>query len=280
MIDGEHVQNKISAFLSGKIYRSVLFVLVAFLVLAGYIFFFTSPLFFPDQTDVTFSELGQEEEFSTGRSVKLERWDYDDRKRIMEVEVSFKNEVFDANNNYAISARIQKNNKIKKLDTKVVFDSVDMCVIQILNLPKKDTVISLTIEAAVEDTTACRFYSSYTHAYATSIEEPQEEKYYRILRLSRLSESYAQTLSEKEQLQTENNEKIQNIHKTIDELEKDIVYQTHDEAEKTQEQISSYYAEIEELQKQNDVFLKDIDELHEKISTVQKQIAAIGGVLS
>lgn len=271
-IDINEIQNKFEDFLSGKKSRSMVFILVAIIICIGYIIFFTSSIWMPVKSDIVFSSIGQEQELSLDRTVTLERWDYDEKQNMMEIELSFLNSTFDGNNDYSIEAVIIKNNGSKKtVPWNAAVSSDTMCVLQISDIPKSNITVSLKINCVnVQDTKTVKFYSDKVHSYKTNILLNQNETYYRMLKLERKAEDYEKSISELQKQYQNNIGTINTIKNTINTLEAEKEYQTTDEIDITNDTIAEYNNSIKEKNEENDEILKQIYSYREKLSDIHK----------
>lgn len=134
---------KIDKIALRKNQESFSFIIVIFLLLGGYLFFFTSTLWMPPSADASYlTKVGTEVAWDD-RTVIINRWDYSEKQNEMEVEITVNNKSYDGNNKYSFSAVELRGTMLK---TEVKVSDEDWIVVKIKELPNRWSDISLRMD--------------------------------------------------------------------------------------------------------------------------------------
>lgn len=244
---------------------SIYFVIIIFLFIAGYSFFFTSRLWMPPGSDVRyFTNLNEEVNWGS-RTVKIIRWDYCNKSKIMEVELDVANKEYDGKNVYDFEALEYGG---EELSVKKIVEEADWIVLQISGLPKRWSEVSLRmfVEGTNED--RLKLYTNVKNVNKVEKIAEKDINGYRVGRFEKEVLNYQNEINDKnkqiESLTTE----IENIQAEMARLEDGKTYQTELQIEATNEKISE--ANIKMISNQ-----EKIVELQEEIAEINKRIEMV-----
>lgn len=247
------------------------FILILFLFTGGYLFFFTSNAWMPAGSSANaLTPPGQETEWN-GRTVSVTRWDYCETSGTMEVELDIRNTSYDGRNIYEYSALEKLGGK---LSVGVILEEEDWVILQITDLPKRWSEVSLRMDMKeqVENMGLLKLYTNVNDVNrVSSIEERDRDGYLKV-RFETKIQTYQNTIENLQaEIQNLENEK-QEIRRETARLQEGRQYQTLEQQRATDQAVaeaeSKYIsAEAEIAQKQT-----EITEMNERIALTRKQM--------
>ncbi len=247
------------------------FFLILFIFIGGYLFFFTSNSWMPAGSSANaLTPTGQENEWN-GRTVSVIRWDYCENSGMMEVELAIRNTSYDGQNTYEYSA-LEKQGK--NLSVKTVLEEADWVILQIADLPRRWSEISLRMDMK-EDAESLGLLKLYTNVNdvhcVDRIVKKDRDGYLK----ARFETQIAAYKSAIESLQGE----IQNLEKEMQEINSEIArlqesrqYQTEEQQTATDRAITEAESKYKSAETEISGKQAEIAEMNERITLTQKQM--------
>lgn len=254
---------------------SIYFVIIIFLFIAGYAFFFTSRLWMPPGSDVRYLTNLNEDVKWGNRTVKIIRWDYCDKSKTMEVELDVENTEYDGKNSYDFEALEYGG---KELKIKKIVEEADWLVIQISDLPKRWSEVSLRMFVAGTDEDRLKLYTNIKAVNKVENIVEKDINGYRVGRFETEILNYQNEVDEKNKDISELTTEIENIQAEIARLEESKTYQTELQIEATNEKISEANLKLVSNQEKIVSLQEEITEINKRIEMVQLQINEVLGI--
>lgn len=254
----------------------------------------------PNDLPLTYSKLGAISKVDMTTSLQLDRWEYSPKKNFMELALVIKNSNQDYHTEFSVKA-VSINDSQKLLKTKIVLQSEQLLVIQIVDLPKEkeweilsvavrpkeqeltsteqtssgaSKTVSVTTDSSnyLSANTVARFSCDYrTIAINNELGTKTETEY--------LEQGVQTNIEETENSKVENlkaidgnNAKILVMQGDISKLESDKKYQTDEEQVATQSIIGSKANQVEQLNNKNMALVEDNVELDRKLEKLRLKI--------
>ncbi len=268
-------QSKLFQMLQGRAMRNTFFAVLGTFLLGGYLFFFTSNMIFPNHTKYMFTPPGQVANFSSTRTVTLERWNYSPTQKIMELIVTMENNDFDSNNEYQSSCVINVKGKEYQAVMTPIINEENYYVMQIKNVPNNFSQATLQIKIKNDDTSkTVRLYTNQDEIkLVDNITAKTKNEYVKEQTQDNMKQYKAVIV----ELQNKNDEiliQISNIKTANQKLEDDKKYQTENEIAETNQKINRNNSEMKKLQetiKANEGLITEhqlkLDKAKEKINS-------------
>lgn len=253
---------------------SIYFVIIIFLFIAGYAFFFTSRLWMPPGSDVRYLTNLNEDVNWGNRTIQIIRWDYCDESKTMEVELDVENSEFDGKNSYDFEALEYGG---KELKIKKIVEEADWIVIQISELPKRWSEVSLRMFVAGTDSDKLKLYTNIKAVNKVEQVVEKDINGYRVGRLEAEILNYQNEVADKNKEISELTAEIENIQAEISRLEESKTYQTEIQIEATNEKISDANTKLISNQEKIMDLQEEIEEINKRIEMVQLQINEVLG---
>lgn len=247
------------------------FILILFVFTGGYLFFFTSNAWMPAGSSANaLTQLGQESEWN-GRTVSVTRWDYCENSGTMEVELDIRNTSYDGQNTYEYSALEKMGGK---LPVSVILEEADWVILQITDLPKRWSEVSLRMDMTehAESMGLLKLYTNVNDVSRVNSIEKRDREGYRMVRFETQIQTYQNMIgslqAEIQDLESEKHE----ISRETERLQEGRQYQTLEQQRATDQAVAeaeSKYkgAEAEIAEKQ-----AKITEMNERIALTRKQM--------
>lgn len=240
-----------------------------FVLVGGYLFFFSSPFWMPpDYSGVTASRIGEEQQ-AENRTIRLMKWDYCETQQNMEVILEIDSQAIDGIEHYTY--RVMERNQGMVTATPVI-ERADLVVLHLENLPRKWAELSLQMRLPESKASAMnesgelgRFYTTRKDVHRVKKIEVQAPRQYEREVIEQTIQIHVQEIQSCEQRIAAEKQTISEAEETIRDLRSELKFETETEQLETQEQIHSVEAEeqaareriqeqeqtIRELQEQN-----------------------------
>ncbi len=245
------------------------FVIPINIIIIGYLFFFSSRLWMPVGSDVSFyTRLGVAQEWKD-REITVIRWDYCEADRSMEIELDIQNKSFDGNNKYVASARDINEGFI---DISKVVEEPDWIIIKLSDIPKRWSEISLRLGMTEDDDEPCKIYTNILKVNHVEQLGQDDIEGYRIQRFNLEISNYEKEMKKNQKEIDKTQKTNDNITQEIRRLEQNKKNETDQQKNETDEIISNARSQItmnntavQELEQKN-------TEIQKRIEKVQIQI--------
>lgn len=249
------------------------------------LFFFTSKVWMYDDDPIKQTPFGQEIFQHDQTEVVLKKWEYNEQDNFMEVVIEKKHkgsDIIKPTFQYVAKDAL----KDSVLDSKIVFESNEIVVLEIMNLPEKFKYITVAMDEYRDEETLRIEYRESTGSEEFTLPKPKRVVFvgdYREVEINnqlvtRDSKEYEKEniLVEIEQLQNEitfiENDKRPHISKGIIELEDEIVRLTDEIKFATETEKKDLESEIESKKGSIKRALKNKKELDEEVVTLENKI--------
>lgn len=246
--------------------------------IGGYLFFFSSPLWMPDNYTGLEPTKINDTVTANERDVTLVSWIYSKEEKKLQAQFEIKNMSIDGFNQYEWGA-VERNKGVIK--TEVVLQTDDMAVINLLNVPRRWTEISLRMNIPAsseeEDEVTLKFYAVKNSVErVTHIKEKSSTEYMIFAAENKISVYRKEQRALKKDIEKQENS-ILSAKRTIKKLEADKKYQTADEQFETDERIMEINNEIRIFEAQIEKDASDIKQLQEKVKMQKQLLESLGG---
>lgn len=254
---------------------SKIYLVTTMIFLLSFGFFLTSKLYITETDDVLQTAIGKEFELYGSKKITINDWAYDEEKNKMQIILITNNlsSYLTELNFYAIS----KLDTSKKLDTKVEYESNDIYIISINNIPKNFNQISLKIEensigSKTDDTKkqVASFYTDERVVERASLNEEELNSFAIKATDEMINEANKSITNSKKTVEDKQNQ-IKNIELQIAKLKQDLTFQTLEEQTETnneifglKNQIISFENEIKELEIEQAAYNEKINKLKQR----------------
>lgn len=261
--------------------------LASFIIL-GFAFFFTSKLFFADAADILNTEINKELNINSSVSFTINEWIYDAESNRMQVTLLTNNMTDYLSDLKFIS--VSRTNLTKKLPTKIVYNTRDIYIIMIEQVPKNFEQVAVRFikeEVNLEDIflydisdnaqnvevkskVLASIYADQREVASGEVKQQKVKEY----ALNVTNEMIEQTEIERSNRMKDiqkNTLIISKIREEIELLKDEIIYQTVAEQDDTNNNIFNLEKEIENINQQNSIILADVDSLDAKIKRLTQR---------
>lgn len=254
--------------------KNTFLLIVSVAVMFFYFVMFTSAMWLPsdggDYQQIAINQSIINEEHK--RTLTLVRWDYSEEQKQMQIQFRIENFNYDGKNEYNFSA-IDKNNG--KLKTVSVYQDMEILVIDIKDVPKKWSTISLRIGFAEEDPDQKNIFKIYGNSQnineVNAIEEGNKNSYYILDTECQITEIEKQIEDEKYSI-TKHQDRISEITKTMSIKTENLEYMTEKEKKEAIAEISSMENEIKASQDSIKGSEDRISEYQDRIAKLEEKI--------
>ncbi|WEA41783.1 hypothetical protein [Lysinibacillus fusiformis] len=263
----------------------IVYTLVAFFIIGGFAFFYSTKLFIADTVDILNTEIGKEFAINNLSKFTVNEWVYDEETNKMQVTLITSN-LTDHLSDLEFVA-VSKSNLKKSLPTKVVYSTHDVYMIMIEDVPKNFGQVALRLvkqeidldkmlsidtinssesdeQAKIKDSILVSIYADQRVIETGTVKQQKVKEYaFKIT-----NELITETENSRELLMKDiqkNTLFISRIKEEIEVLKKELIYQTTAEQDVTNNKIFSLENEIESFEKKNSDILVDVDSFDAKI---------------
>ena len=241
--------------------RSKQIPIVFTIMIVGFIFFLSSKTWINVTGDlVEPTEIGTEI-VKDNTTVSLQRWDYDAKKRMMEIELGITTTDI-GEKNYTFSGTTRRYGKI---DMKCIANDEEMVILQATKIPEQWREIAITIED--QDKKIGKIFTIAKTVNRKTIEKKTKSDY--------LVAYYQNKITTNEEQMEELDEKIEKNKVVIDDTMVKIEDVTKQKEYMTDEQITQADNEIEELKNQIRTLQSDNKRLTEEKAEIKKRNSMI-----
>lgn len=263
----------------------VFYTIIAFFIIGGFAFFYSTKLFIADDIDILNTEIGKEFAISNTSKFTISEWIYDQETNKMQVTLITSN-LTDHLSDLDFIA-VAKSNLKKPLDTRIVYSTHDVYMVMIEDVPKNfgqvalrlvkneidfDEMLSLSgkdsldsdEESDIKDSVLVSIYADQRVVEDGNVKQQKVKEYaFKIT-----NELIEETEIKRELLMKDiqkNTVIISRIKEEIESLKKELIYQTTAEQDVTNNKIFTLEKQIEDYEKKNSDILVDVDSFDAKI---------------
>lgn len=202
----------------------------------GNLFFLSSNAVFHGTSSIITPTKYEEPLSWNGRVIQLIRWEYDPSRKLMEVELSIEENIsLDGVKNYQYVSNEYKAGAMK---VNAVAETDDMLIVQIENVPKNYTILSLHVNTPEGDPEEDLVVYGNNHTVHQTYIEERTVNEYAVAKAERTIEKMKQNIVTSKKVIEEQCVAIENGNSRISELNEKLEYQVGEEYEKTQSQIT------------------------------------------
>ena len=260
-------------------------------IVIGFGFFYTSKLFFADESDLLFTQIGEEFSINATSKFTINEWIYDEESNKMQITLITSNLTDHLSDLNFIS--VSKKNLQKELPVRVVYNTRDIFIIMIDDVPKNfDQVVLRLVKEEIDfdHILALDNPDALTKEEQESIQKNIIANVYTDERVVDKGEvrqqrvnSYALKVTneliemaneERELYMTElqkNTLMISRIQEEIALLKEELIYQTVSEQDETNNKIFSLEKEIEDIESNNETILTNVDAVDSKKERLEQR---------
>ena len=264
---------------------SKVYVFVSFIFIMGFVFFGTSKLFIAEEVPINQTELNTEFDLRASGKFRINSWTYNEEKYIMEVTI-----VTNGMKDYSFEldfSSISKSNLKQELPIETVFNDNEIYILHISKVPKNFEQVALRLHRSEKNMQDIFIeeedIDSKTNKKLVSTVYTDERKVDRGTIELKSNRSYL--LQVTEDIITETNVKKEDINKKIEkvillnedlnneieDLKKDLLYETLDEQIDTNNKIYRLEREVESKEKDIDLMRQDIKNMDSKIERLKQK---------
>lgn len=239
-----------------------------FFFIAGYAFFFSTKVWYDDTSELVTATKMNAVKVWNERNVQLLNWEYSDRQRMMEIQLSIVNKSYDGKDTYVFKALEKKKGY---LTTEVVMNESGFFVIRIRDVPNKWSQIALFVDFEEETLDYCKFFTNKVDV--ARVERITDHTYneYMILRLDSQISMYEEKIASLEKDIEKQNQLIQNCKVDIENYQAEKEFQTKKEQDETDRLIMEVQRKISSAEAAIDTDKQNIQEYQERIELSKKE---------
>lgn len=263
------LKKKINPFLSGSIVIVALF----------YFFVLSSTVWIPQNSKFKITEMNaQMFEPNSERSIILTRWDYSEKQSKMQIQFQIENKSYDGKDRYEWAAVDRNKGELK---TKAVYQDRNILVVEIEEVPKNWSIISLRMGMEGEDPNQAflfKVYGNDTNIRSVSLIDQDDKNDFYIYDLENEIALDRKEIKKQEKIVVTQEKKLKELQAIINSKTSDLKYMTEKELEEATEELAglenieeSYETNILEAQNMKSEYEQRIVKLQEKIKTYQKK---------
>lgn len=252
------------------------FYYIAFaIIVLGFGIFFNSKHIMPDTTQLYNTSIGQQ--FHIGDlNIYLNRWEYNQNKNFMEIELRY-SETDDSLNSKLDFSAVAKVNTSKKLQIETVVKTDNTYILHIENVPKNYGAICIKVlendDSDSSSNSKISLYCDYRKVKINNTLKIQSEKDYLIKITKEDIKSYENKISEDNKIIAKNKVKMDEINKNINDLDSQYKYEIKDEQQKTTQKINDLQNKITQINKENDDLFSTENNDYEKIGKLKLKLS-------
>lgn len=261
--------------------KTVLMYVILIVIIIGYVFFFTSPLWVSEKTaaeDPT--EIGTAQTFGEDgeKSFTIDTWRYSPSQNLMEIKFKVANNAFDGKDLYNFTVGYQGAKNYSAPGIEQMVQDPDYVVLIVRNIPTEWTSICVSLYYAgqnVENTEPLlNFYaSSDSISRVSHIQILSSNGYRAALVDERISALNKRKASLQKSIDA-NNKKSAAMDKSMEEITERMTLDTDEEKENDESAISDIKSQQGELKAANDQAKEQIAALNKEIGQLEKKRAS------
>lgn len=261
--------------------KTVLMYAILIVIIIGYVFFFTSPLWVSEKTaaeDPT--EIGTAQTFGEDgeKSFTIDTWRYSPSQNLMEIKFKVANNAFDGKDLYNFTVGYQGAKNYSTPGIEQMVQDPDYVVLIVRNIPTEWTSICVSLYYAgqnVENTEPLlNFYaSSDSISRVSHIQILSSNGYRAALVDERISALNKRKASLQKSIDA-NNKKSAAMDKSMEEITERMTLDTDEEKENDESAISDIKSQQGELKAANDQAKEQIAALNKEIGQLEKKRAS------
>ena len=212
------------------------------------------------------------------RSIILTRWDYSSKQRKMQIQFQIENKSYDGKDRYEWAAVDRNKGELK---TKAVYQDRNILVVEIEEVPKNWSIISLRMGMEGEDPNQAflfKVYGNDTNIRSVSLIDQDDKNDFYIYDLENEIALDRKEIKKQEKIVVDQEKKLRELQAIINSKTSDLKYMTEKELEEATEELAgleniedSYETNILEAQNMKSEYEQRIVKLQEKIKTYQKK---------
>lgn len=264
--------------------QRVIMMVIALVIVLGYVFFFTSPMFIKDkEADNDPTPLGEAQAFGEDgdKSMTIDTWRYSPSQGLMELKLDVTNEAYDGRDRYVFQPEFQgvDESELSSVWVEPMVSDPDFIVLIVHNVPADWVGIGLEV-----------FYPGHTksdpllelYASADSITRVDHLKlltsngYRAAVVDEQIAGVQKQIRTRQKQIQA-NNTRISNMDKEAQRINSKLALDTEDEQAGDQQSLEAIQEQQQDLEAQNDQLQSEIGQLNLQIAQLTKKRNAYFG---
>ena len=302
------IQSLVYSKTSVKNNKSMFYYISFVFIIIMYFIFFNANSILPDNSTVMNSTLGKEVNAGSTK-ISINRWEYDENKKFMEIELSYKDSGDYISTKLEFSAKAKVNVK-KKLNVKTMLNTDDIYIVRIENIPENYEAVALkvsqdsnlntdinidTSHITTDDfssstvsnnlsndinesiTNNATLYCDYRKVKINNNIKEETQKYYLInITKTEISNINKDVITINNKVKSNEN-LIVMANEKINSLNSQYKYEIKEEQNNTNQKINSYKAKIADNQRQNanlqltkSSLIEKIDKLELKVKDITK----------
>lgn len=246
----------------------------------GILFFILASFILPKKPNYRETPVGTTTSLSQQINLTLTNCDYNPESKYLEAIISIDAPISLVQQKYTVNCYSSKN-PTQKLDSNFFLTGLSTMIIQVHNLQKNFSYVSLKIQIESDEDSSSSSSSNQSNTRfivskkGVTIDYDLSEKTdteYRITSIQNELKTAQNNITEQEGKIAANDKKISDYQSAIETLEGEKIYQTEDEIKETDEAISSKKNEIISLQKESAKYQEAITSYQNKINKLMANL--------
>lgn len=255
--------------------HNTLISLFLFIFLGGYLFFFTSNALLSSNQEADAYSDQEKTYYFLNREINIISWTYSMDQKLMEAVLEIKNLAFDGVDAYKTEAVERKKGN---LQTKQAYQDASTLVVQIEDVPKNFTEVSLRIELQDKDagseedsSDVLKLYNNFNRIEKVKEIKTGDKAHYAGIKLKKAIKKYEEESLECQEQMQALEEKIKNAKQFIADQQKERPYQIEGE-DNTEQLIQEAKSEIKQSQESMEDLKTKIEENDLLILQIKEKI--------
>lgn len=261
-------------------------ILIAVVIILGYLFFFTSPQFIkPKAASNDPTPLGEAQQFGEDgqKSLTIQKWVYSPSQAMMEIWIVPDNQAFDGKNSYEFETAFQG---AKKWDSSPSIDQMvhdeDLIVLILRDIPEK--WVSIDLQAYYQGETKgdplVDMYASFDSISRTQHIKVLSSNQYRASVVDTQIQSLQKQIQGYQNQIKQNEQTITNMDKEAQRINGDMALDTDDEKASDKDDLEEIKQRQKELEQKNQSLESQIADVNGTIGQLQKKRNSYLGIVS
>lgn len=257
--------------------KSIFYYSFFVLLITATSFFFFSKDILKDDTPILNTKLGQEVFLGESSKLILKKWEYNQIKNFMEIEIKVEDFAALLGKKIDIKA-ISRVNPRQKIPVDIKVKTNELYVVRIKNIPEKYHTMALKFTVDDEDLTRNKEATMYADnrkiVLNNELKDKKQDEYIKDFLKNEIKDIDVKIEKLKKE-HKENEGKVVFINENVAVLNDEMKYQTNSEKEKTLSIIKNFKSEEETIIRKNLEIVETIEEFYIKQDVIKEKISNI-----
>lgn len=265
--------------------KRALMIGIALVIVIGYLFFFTSPLYIKDkEADNDPTPVGEPQYFGedTDKSMTIDTWRYSPSQGLMEIKLDVTNEAYDGKDSYVFGTEFQSADETAASAVRIepMVTDPDFIVLIVHNIPQEWVSMGLTVyyPGETKGEPLLELYASESSISKVDRLKPLSSNGYRAAVVDEQIAAIQKRVKALNRQIAANNQTISNMDKEAQRINGQMALDTEAEQAADQQSLANIQERQQELEAQNEDTQLQIAKLNSQIAQLTKKRDAYFGL--